>query len=63
MTAEYVQIHYTVGDEKIPLRDREELKDILQTRGKYVAYEIRQAWWFRPVVWFRIQKAALFPRH
>ena len=63
MTAEHVQIHYTGGDETVPLRSRDELPEILRQRRTYNSYEIRQSWWFRPVVWFRIQRSALFPRH
>ena len=63
MTAEHVHIHYTGGDEKVPLRNRDELREILQERRTYNYYEIGQSWWYRPVVWFQIQKSALFPRH
>jgi hypothetical protein len=63
MTAEHVLIHYTGGDEKVPLRDRDELAGILRERRTYHSYEIKQSWWYRPVVWFRIQKSALLPRH
>lgn len=63
MTAERVLIHYTGGDESVPLSTRAELADILRARGAYVSYELRQAWWYRPVVWLRIQRSWLLPRH
>jgi len=64
MAAEYVRIHYSGDVETVPLRDRDELPEILRTRGHYASYEIRQAWWYRPAMWLHIQRSALLPpRH
>lgn len=60
MTAEHVHIHYTGGDERVPLRSRDDLTEILRERRTYNFYEIKQSWWYRPVVWLRIQRSGFF---
>jgi hypothetical protein len=62
VTAEHVHIHYTSGEESVPLTTRDELAGILRARGAYVSYEITQAWWYRPITWLRIQGFWLLPR-
>jgi hypothetical protein len=61
MPAEYVRFHYPSGEDTVPLRSRDELGDLLRRYGACTRYEIRPAWWYRPLVWLRVQKTWLFP--
>jgi hypothetical protein len=62
MTAEYVHIHYAEGEEVVPLKKRADLKEILSSRGSFLAYEIRPAWWYRLAFWWEIQRGGIFPQ-
>lgn len=61
MTAQYLEIHYSDGMERVPLHRKDDVMAVLRDHGPCVHYVIHTKWWYTPVAWLSMQNAWLRP--